>query len=676
MGKFHTRFAALLAATVLLASCTAASDDSDAPTESTTNQSSSGTPVLDANELRASIEELGSKPGKDLKPERLAPGLLPPTNKWFSGLVFGEQTQPVFPLPLSFGADSEGLGFGVPDVTTTGKTIMGGYRPSVRVSVPGVDSWQVSAYDEASVTLSAQGASGQVRIAEGSPFVTFTADEAITVGTNIVFSQTDELWTATDGTHTYGAVAEKATISETSVEVEPGGRVTWFVVPSDGDAKALAALADPVQSTSVSYEVGADEVSTTLNYQTADGGQTAYGVLPHQQDGLPKESSALGSYETIFGAMRLYAGNELTWSSPIQQARASLDLADLNGDERAELAAALTADVADAEAYPADTYFGGKALYRDAQLYAIASQLGDRTAADELRTRVTETLLRWTDPAGCTSESAFCFFYDSTNRGIVGQTPSFGSDEFNDHHFHYGYFLYAAGVLGQDDPELVARIAPVMNLLAADIATSVATQDFPVRRNFDVYQSHSWASGTAPFADGNNQESSSEAVHAYAGLTLWAQVSGNSELETQATWMHALEAQAARAYWTDFDKTDPVYDGYQHQISPLVFGGKRDYATWFSAEPAAAMAILVIPASPSSGHLAGDPERIGANVAEATANRGFAQQYGDYLLMYSALQGEPERLAALEEARKLPADLIDDGNTRTYLLAWLHSLKP
>lgn len=164
-------------------------------------------------------------------------------------------------------------------------------------------------------------------------------------------------------------------------------------------------------------------------------------------------------------------------------------------------------------------------------------------------------------------------------------------------------------------------------------------------------------------------------MHAYAGLTLWAQVSGNSELETQATWMHALEAQAARAYWTDFDKTDPVYDGYQHQISPLVFGGKRDYATWFSAEPAAAMAILVIPASPSSGHLAGDPERIGANVAEATANGGFAQQYGDYLLMYSALQGEPERLAALEEARKLPADLIDDGNTRTYLLAWLHSLK-
>ena len=49
---------------------------------------------------------------------------------------------------------------------------------------------------------------------------------------------------------------------------------------------------------------------------------------------------------------------------------------------------------------------------------------------------------------------------------------------------------------------------------------------------------------------------------------------------------------------------------------------------------AAALAILIIPASPSSDHLAGESERIRANVAEATATRGFDQQYGDYLLMY------------------------------------------
>ena len=33
---------------------------------------------------------------------RLAEGLIPPTNRWFSGLVFGDAPQPVFPLPLAF----------------------------------------------------------------------------------------------------------------------------------------------------------------------------------------------------------------------------------------------------------------------------------------------------------------------------------------------------------------------------------------------------------------------------------------------------------------------------------------------------------------------------------------------------------------------------------------------
>ena len=115
--------------------------------------------------------------------------------------------------------------------------------------------------------------------------------------------------------------------------------------------------------------------------------------------------------------------------------------------------------------------------------------------------------------------------------------------------------------MGADDPELAADLAPVLDALAADIAADADSDRFPVRRTFDVYASHAWASGTSPFADGNNQESSSEAVNAWAGVTLWGRVSGNAGLEAEGAWLHALEAQAARAYWTDFDRADPVYDG-------------------------------------------------------------------------------------------------------------------
>ncbi len=64
-----------------------------------------------------------------------------------------------------------------------------------------------------------------------------------------------------------------------------------------------------------------------------------------------------------------------------------------------------------------------------------------------MRDKLTAELTKWTDPQGCAERAAFCFVYDEQGKGIVGLTPSFGSDEYNDHHFHYGYFLYAAGIL-------------------------------------------------------------------------------------------------------------------------------------------------------------------------------------------------------------------------------------
>lgn len=626
--------------------------------------------VLSAEQADPAI--LPERAGKDLKAVRLADGLVPPTNRWFSGLVFGDQIQPVFPLPLTFGVEEDAFAFGLPPVHSTGKTIIGGYTPTVQVELDGVTDWQVTAYDEMSVTLTAladDAPAARVLIARGSPFIDVTAESDLTLTTNIPFTGDDRLRTATAGEGQYAVTG--GSLSDTGVTVAKGQRTTFFAVPDGGSAPTMAELAaDPLDGTAAAYGVG-DEVTTTLTWQTRDGGPTAFAALPHQRAGA--EQCDLGTYASAYGTMTVCRGNDLTWTAPLREARTGLDLDGLDQAARDEISTAVQRDVAEAKPYPADTYFGGKALYRDAMLLGLARQVGADGAAETLKQRVTTELRKWMAPTGCDERAAFCFTYDSTNRGVVGLTASFGADEFNDHHFHYGYFLYAAGILSAEDPELARELAPVMNLLAADIAMSPATEDFPVRRNFDAYGGHSWASGTSPFADGNNQESVSEAINAWAGLTLWARASDNAALEAQGQWLHALEAQASRAYWTDFDREDPAYDDYDHTITPLNFGGKRDYATWFSAEPAAALAILVIPASPSSDHLAGDPERIRENVAEGVGTRGFQQQYGDYLLMYAALAGEEDRQKALTEARKMtPAD-VDDGNSYAYLLAWLHA---
>ena len=313
-------------------------------------------------------------------------------------------------------------------------------------------------------------------------------------------------------------------------------------------------------------------------------------------------------------------------------------------------------------------------------LLRIADQLGDRAARGTLLRRLTAALDRWTEPRGCAGRDSQCFVYDPKLRTVIGLKPSFGSDQANDHHFHYGYFLYAAGVVAELAPDRARRWAPVLDLLAADLAArpSGTASTFPTSRVFDPYFSHSWASGFAPFADGNNQESSSEAITAWTGLSLWAAARRDTGLAQQAAWLLSAETASALAYWVNPDLSSPGLAGYAHPMASINWGGKRDFATWFSAEPSAVVGIQLIPMSPGSTYLrsraAGGARQIGRLVAVAAAN-GYEKPLGDYVLMYRGLAGPRQAAAALAVARALPETAIDDGDSRTYLLAYLMSAR-
>ena len=107
-----------------------------------------------------------------------------------------------------------------------------------------------------------------------------------------------------------------------------------------------------------------------------------------------------------------------------------------------------------------------------------------------------------------------------------------------------------------------------------------------------------------------------------------------------------------------------------HSVVALNWGSKRDYSTWFSAEPNAKLGIQLIPMAPASSYLAGDAERITENLREATAG-GYAVQFGDYMLMYSALRSPEAAADAYTQVTEDPSIPVDDGNSRAYLLAFL-----
>jgi endo-1,3(4)-beta-glucanase len=635
------RLTAIALCALLLAACHAEVDN---------NGGVSGHDVLPENEVSPFLDGIGHADRGTVIIDRLATGLLPPTNRWYSGLVFGAHAQPVFPLPLSFELGESGFGVGVPTVVASADHVRAPAVTQLQVEL-GSTSVEVSRYDDVSVSLRALRDGDElatVTIARGSPIVSIVAIE------NLVLELSAPLTDRGDGVFDsvsgFGVVAPASSADGARLTLAAGAFANVVAVPQGGSIADLAPLASsPLTGVSTAWQ----GTTTTLEYETADGSPTLVGALPHQ---IENATCTHGSFDSILGTQRLCSTSSLSWSVATVEPSAALDLSGLGAEQRAELTTQVGTDLAATRQLPVDTYFGGKALARLANLLQLARQLGDESTAAAAKQRLSEQLLAWETSEDCVER---CFVYDPVIGGIVGQPASFGSEEFNDHHFHYGYFLYAAAVVAAGDAELAEQLRPTMTLLAADIASGTTTGSFPARRVFDPYSGHSWASGYAPFADSNNQESSSEAVAAWNGLALWADTVDDAALGQQARWMLSAEADAAQRYFLD----PTTYPGYGHEVVGILWDGKVDYGTWFSADPGAMLGIQLLPMQPVASYLGDDRERIRAQLAEARAGTLFA----DYLLMYESLTGDD----VIAAARDLPAAAIDDGNSRSYLLAWV-----
>src|SRR4051812_8666045 len=66
-------------------------------------------------ETAALVDGVVQRAVAKIDPVRLTNGVVPPTNRWYSGLVFGPEPQPVFAEPLSFALTETGFTLGLPD---------------------------------------------------------------------------------------------------------------------------------------------------------------------------------------------------------------------------------------------------------------------------------------------------------------------------------------------------------------------------------------------------------------------------------------------------------------------------------------------------------------------------------------------------------------------------------
>ena len=634
------------------------------------------------------LSGLEQRDSSGIDTSHLAPGLVPPTNKWFSGLALQKQPKTVFPMPLGFTASSTSFSYSLPEVEVAADSIASDVSQKATVQVEGANHYMVSRYDELSLDLTyyrTDGtAIGLVTVLEGSPYVQFSSMSAAKLSMSVAgttptaATSSAEYKTPTVSYHVVGFNGSELTASGQSISMAmpTGGLASLYALPATLNQDPLKHTAgNRIMGAEVSYSANNAGYRTAINISTINNKPTVYGMMPHHQSA----SESMFAYETIYGKQEMLSGQLFSFITPRAPVETSLDLSKMTNKQRELLVTTLRQDINATTYSAADSYYAGKELYRSAQLLQLANQLAEQEIATTMQTKLRQQLESWF--SNFSSQGGRYFYYDSRIQSVVGVTPSFGSEEINDHHFHYGYFIYAASILAQYDKPFLQRYRSSIDLLVADIANYRNGQKLPLRRVFDHYMGHSWASGSSPFNDGNNQESSSEAINAWIGVSLWARQTTNTELAIQAGWLLSNEVQSAKSYWLAFDSSKKPYsEGYAHNLISLNWGGKRDYATFFSAEPLAKLGIQLIPMSPSMVSIFSDiPQARAGHITELGALNSYDAPFGDYALMYDS-QGSPSSQSRsagqLELAQKLRPDTIDSANSRSYLYAWIIAQQP
>ncbi|MEL6615199.1 MAG: glycosyl hydrolase, partial [Bacteroidota bacterium] len=422
------------------------------------------------------------------------------------------------------------------------------------------------------------------------------------------------------------------------------------------------------------YDEGSAQLTSTYAYTTEAkqtggdlSGETLSALYRHQWR-HSTEAQTGHTYASPRGEMRLVAGNTFTTDLTVNGVLPTLpDRGDYN---RADLLA-LVQDVAAEPLAPGPSYENGKAMGRMARVVHIADQLGATAERDGLLAKLKTRLEDW-----LTSGGAQQYAYNASWDVLTGYPSGFGADnQINDHHFHASYAIMSAATIAQFDPAWAAPEAwgGMIDLLIRDANSWDRDDDlFPFLRTFDAYAGHSWAAGHGDFAEGNNQESSSESMHFATATILWGAATGRDEIRDLGIFLHATEASAVHEYW--FDVEDEVFpEAYPRIALGIVWGGKGVYSTWFGAEPEFIHGINMLPIASGSLYLGWYPDYVSANYDAVVAERGgLPAIWKDVMWQYLAL-GDPSR--AISEYLADPNYEPFDGESRAHTLHWLFNLK-
>jgi endoglucanase Acf2 len=642
--------------------------------------------------------------------------LAAPTNQWYSGLIFNPKPEVIFVQPLTVQATPAGLEMSLPV-----KTVVPTERRDVEIHYPHKDPLLISpvAFEPGQAKLAkatdwaidismSQGPDTLLfTVAHGSPYV------QVKISRGDLRLRLPATADRLDGASDPRVLALRvkgtayALFGPTGVRWEQVSSTEWLArLPAGKGYLSAAALPDEkpetlalfarhayafLEDTKVNwrYDRAASKLETTFTATTRtmegpDNGPLL-GLYPHQWFNNSAVAGKLGpAFDTLRGKIQMLAARQFSttstyngfvpyWPGLADTPKLS-DLRELLEKDRRNARRLMLED----GILGNGPYAQGKGLQRITKLIDVAEQQGDMETRDQALKLVKGRIESWFSG----KDGKTYFHYDKALGTVVAYPEEYFSvQQMNDHHFHYGYWIRAMADIALRDPAWASKEqwGGMVDLLVADIATAERGRaDFPFLRNFDPYEGHSWASGIGLGPFGNNQESSSEAINAWAGLILWGEIKGDTALRDLGIYLYATEIEAINHYWFDIHKLvfPPEYKNVE--VS-MVFGGKYAHNTWWIDEPRQIKGINLLPITTSSTYLGRDPKYVRRNIdalkpeMEIYAARGKRADppdiWQDIFAKYLALAEPTAAIAAWDRWGS-----FELGDTRSHALHWLLSL--
>jgi endoglucanase Acf2 len=433
---------------------------------------------------------------------------------------------------------------------------------------------------------------------------------------------------------------------------ESGGRIT-LNSPADKSFAAVAAIKNTADLPAFeqcafsvprdsrmdwSYDARRGKVTTKWTVKTepllpGKADAVMQGWLAHHWRDAASTTKLTGpEYLTSRGLLRTSLGNGFEWvydfdgflpNLPAPQPRSGAHDFDPQRMER------LLEDCAKNPKYGDDSYWGGKDLLRFAQYLQMARELKSPTYS-RLRELSRKSLADWlTYTPG---EKAHYFTRYPNWHALIGIKDSYDSARFNDQHFHYGYLVLSAALLGMEDRQFLADYQEMLRLVAKQYANwDRSDRRFPRLRTMDVWAGHSWAGGLGS-PGGNNQESSSEAMQSWIGLYLLGTVLDDAEMTAAGAMGYSMESRATMEYWFNMHG-DILPAEYKHPIVGVLWSGGQVYGTYFSGDPGWIYGIQCLPQSPGLDYLVRDQKFAAKVFREALAARKAKEASDDLAAM-------------------------------------------